>query len=154
MLLALLSGSLLAGAGSLGYDPDADPDHDLRAAVSEAEASGRRILVKVGGEWCSWCHILDRFVKEHDEIDRFWKEHFVTVKVHYDVEHPNEAFLSRYPKIEGYPHIFVLDSDGTLLHSQDTADLESGKTYSPEKMRAFLTRWASPETDAPGGAEP
>jgi hypothetical protein len=144
----------MAGAGSLGYDPGADPERDLRAAVREAGASGRRILVEVGGEWCSWCHILDRFVKEHDEIQGLWNEHFVTVKVHYDDEQPNEAFLSRYPRIEGYPHIFVLDRDGTLLHSQDTAELESGKTYSPGKMRAFLTRWASPETEAGGEVEP
>jgi thioredoxin-related protein len=142
MLLVLSEASLVAGTSSLGYDPDADPDQNLHAAVREAKASGRRILVEVGGEWCSWCHILDRFVQEHDEIDRLWTEHFVTVKVHYDDEQPNEAFLGRYPRIEGYPHIFVLDTDGTLLHSQNTALLESGKTYSVEKMRAFLTRWA------------
>ena len=142
MLLTLLSGSLLAETGSLGYDPGADPEQDLRAAVKEAEASGRRILVEVGGEWCSWCHVLDRFVKEHEEIRTLWEQHFVTVKVHYDDEQPNEAFLSRYPKIGGYPHIFVLDSDGTLLHSQDTAELESGKGYSLEKMGEFLARWA------------
>jgi thioredoxin-related protein len=142
LLVTLLAVPLAAAPGSLGYDPEADPSKDLRAAVEEARASGRRILVEVGGEWCSWCHILDRFVKEHQEIHSLWTTRFVTLKVNYSPDQPNEAFLGRYPKIEGYPHIFVLDSDGTLLHSQNTAALESGKSYSPEKMRAFLIRWA------------
>jgi thioredoxin-related protein len=149
MLLPLLAVRLGAGPACLGYDPDADPFQDLQAAVREAEASGRRILVEVGGDWCSWCHILDRFLHEHDEIRNLWKKRFVTLKVHHDDEQPNEAFLSRYPRIEGYPHIFVLDSDGALLHSQNTALLESGETYSPKKMRDFLTRWApGVDTDA------
>jgi thioredoxin-related protein len=135
--------------GPAGYDPTADPAADLEAAVTEARASGRRILLVVGGEWCSWCHTLSRFVKGNAAIHALWDRHYVTVKVHWDPDQPNEAFLGRYPKIEGYPHIFVLDDDGHLLHSQSTAELESGDSYSPELMTAFLTRWAPP---SPGGA--
>jgi hypothetical protein len=148
--LALLGTPLLGADGSLGYDPDADPDADLDAAVAEARATGRRILMVVGGDWCSWCHTLDRFVKGNETIHERWTRGYVTLKVHWDREHPNEDFLSRYPEIEGYPHIFVLDADGTLLHSQNTAELEEGESYSPDLMSAFLKRWA-PREERPEG---
>lgn len=147
LLMVLVSATTLhASPGTLGYDPERDPTTDLRAAVEEAQTRGSRILVVVGGEWCSWCHILDRFVKGNEEIHRLWARHFVTLKVHYDPGTPNEDFLGRYPKVDGYPHIFVLDEDGAFLHSQGTAVLEAGESYSPERMRDFLNRWA-PGTD-------
>ena len=143
---ALVFATMLhAGVGTLGYDPERDPAADLRAAVEDARARGSGILVIVGGEWCSWCHILDRFVKGNEEIHLLWERHFVTLKVHYDPETTNEAFLGGYPEIQGYPHIFVLDRDGALLHSQNTGLLEEGGSYSTERMLAFLTRWA-PDT--------
>lgn len=139
-----------AAAGSTGYDPDADPAADLEAVAAEAGASGKRIILVVGGEWCSWCHILDRFVKGDPAVQTLWDRHYVTLKVHWDPDQPNEAFLGQYPKIPGYPHIFVLDDDGRLLHSQNTAELESGDSYSPERMTAFLRRWASPSGEGAG----
>lgn len=140
---------LLVGAGapggdssSAGYDPARDPAADLRQAISEAQASGRRILLEVGGEWCVWCHYLERFLADHPDLRRRWNEGFVTVKVNYSDENPNEAFLARFPKVDGYPHLFVLDRDGALLHSQNTGDLEEGRSYSPQAVQAFLERWS------------
>jgi hypothetical protein len=71
----------------------------------------------------------------------------VVLKVHFDKKvNQNQAFLSQYPKAVGYPHLYVLDSDGTLLHSQDTALLElpkeQGRGHDSAKIRAFLTDWA------------
>ena len=41
----------------------------------------------------------------------------------------------------GYPHLFVLDAGGALLHSQDTGVLEAGRGYDKAKFVAFLKRW-------------
>ena len=112
--------------------------------MERAQARGARILVVVGGEWCSWCHVLDRFVKDHAGIRTLWDRGFVTLKVHWDPDQPNEEFLGQYPRIEGYPHVFVLDTDGSFLHSQDTVELEDGDTYSLDLMTAFLERWTPP----------
>lgn len=147
-LLLLFATAAPSIAGSPGYDPQADPAADLQAAVAESRAEGKRILVVVGGEWCSWCHILDRFVKENRAIQDLWDGGYVTLKVHWDPEQTNEAFLGQYPSIPGYPHIFVLDTDGTFLHSQFTAELEDGDSYSPDLMTAFLQRWAPRSTGA------
>jgi hypothetical protein len=50
------------------YDPRRDPEKDLAAAGEEARRSNRKILVVVGGEWCSWCHTMDRFFHDHPEL--------------------------------------------------------------------------------------
>ena len=46
------------------YDPARDPEKDLGATTQRALAEGKRILLEVGGAWCSWCKALDRYV--HD----------------------------------------------------------------------------------------
>ena len=64
------------------------------------------------------------------------------MKVNYSKENKNEEVLSQYPRIAGYPHLFVLDSDGKLLHSQDTGELESGDHHDRDKVFNFLKEWA------------
>ena len=78
---------------------------------------------------------MDDFIKNDDIRDQ-WLGNFVTVKVNFSPENRNETFLIHYPEIAGYPHFFVLKSDGTFLHSQDTAELESGRGYSEEVMKS------------------
>ena len=127
------------------FDPKRDPASDLETAKVEAQRGGKRVLLDVGGEWCSWCHILDRFVEGDAEIRSFRDANYVWMKVNYSEENENQAFLSKYPEIKGYPHLFVLDADGKLLHSQFTGELEKGKGYDRDKFFAFLKAWAPPE---------
>jgi thiol:disulfide interchange protein len=124
------------------FDPARDPARDLAAALEIARASRRRVLVDVGGEWCSWCHVLDRFFAANPELERLRANGFVWLKINWSKEQPNEAFLRRWPKIDGYPHLFVLGADGRLLHSQETGVLESGRSYDPVAVRAFLLQWS------------
>jgi thioredoxin-related protein len=124
------------------FDPKRDPASDLEMAKVEAQRGGKRVLLDVGGEWCSWCHILDKLVEEDAEIRSFRDANFVWMKVNYSEENENKPFLSAYPEIKGYPHLFVLDADGKLLHSQFTGDLEKGKGYDRGKFFAFLKEWA------------
>jgi len=44
----------------------------------------------------------------------------------------------------------VIDTDGRVLHSQDTSALEAGKTYDVAAFRKFLTEW-SPLRDRSAG---
>lgn len=130
------------------YDPKRDAARDIDDAIGEAKRSNRRILLVVGGEWCSWCHTLDKYFGAHPDLKALRDKNFVTVKINFSDEHPNETVLSRYPPAEGYPHIFVLDSDGKFLHSQGTGALESGNSYNLEKMNNFLMQWAPPVKSA------
>jgi len=145
--LTLLAQDRVSGpnAGAEKFNPARDADADIRAAVAEASRTGRRVLLDVGGEWCVWCRRLDTLFATHDEIRKFRDEHYVVVKVNWSPENKNESVLSRYPKVAGYPHLFVLDGDGTLLRSQDTGALEKGKGHDPAKVMAFLKQWARAE---------
>lgn len=124
------------------FDPQRDPDDDLEAAIAEARRSGKRILVDVGGDWCVWCTIMEDFYAQEPEIKQFRDDHYINLKVNYSTENENAAFLETFPEIAGYPHLFVLDSDGSMLHSQNTADLEQGRSYDDEKFMEFLQRWS------------
>ena len=124
------------------YDPTADPVQQLEQAKQIAAAGEKRILLDVGGEWCVWCHRLDDLFRTESDVAAYLKDHYVPVKINYSLENKNEKFLSQFPPIEGYPHIFVLDAAGKLLHSQNTGDLEEGKGHSREKVMTFLKAWA------------
>lgn len=128
------------------YDPMRNAANDIQLAVSEAARTGKRVLVEVGGNWCSWCYEMEMYFEEHKDLRALRDQNFVTVKVNFGPENQNEEVLSKYPKIPGYPHLFVLDKNGKLLHSQDTSELEDGrKSYNLEKFTAFLKEWAPPE---------
>ena len=124
------------------FDPSRDAAKDIRDAIAEARRSGRRVLIDVGGDWCVWCRRLDSLFVTRQDLRNFRDLHYVTVKVNWSKENKNERVLSAYPKIPGYPHLFVLGSDGALVHSQDTSELERGKGHDPDKVMAFLRLWA------------
>src|SRR5262245_40625541 len=124
------------------YDSKRDAEADIRDAVQEAARTGKRVLVDVGGEWCGWCHTLDKFFEQNPKLLEYREQNFVMVKINYSPENENEKLLSQYPKIPGFPHLFILNTKGKLLHSQDTSELEEGKSYNLEKLFAFLKNWS------------
>ncbi len=128
------------------YDPARDAAADLAATIETAKSGNKRIVLQVGGEWCGWCHKLDRYIAEHPAVAESLHNDFVIMKVNMSDENNNEAFLSRYPDIPGYPHWYVLESDGTLLHSQGTAELEEGPSYSESALLEFLATWSGRAT--------
>lgn len=147
LLLVTVACALLSAAKPTkpaGYDPQRDPAADLKAAIAEAGQDGKRILMEVGGEWCIWCHYLNDLFTEDAEIAARLERSFVVLKVNWSPEVKNEQFLSGYPKIKSYPHVFILERDGALLHSDDLSSMEGKKTYDRAKLLAFLKQWAPP----------
>jgi thiol:disulfide interchange protein len=123
------------------YDESRDPAADLQSVVERAQQEEKRILIQVGGEWCGWCKLLDQFIQDHPAVFKKLEEGFLIMKVNWSRENRNEEFLGQYPKIRGYPHIFVLERDGSFLHSQNTAELEEGRSYNQGALLAFLDEW-------------
>jgi len=123
------------------FDPNRDPYQDLQHATIEAQRTERYILLDVGGEWCIWCKKLDTFFNENADIKTFLQANYVAMKVNYSPENKNEKFLAQFPKIAGYPHFFVLNEQGQLIHSQETGSLESGDHHDRDKVLAFLKKW-------------
>jgi thiol:disulfide interchange protein len=124
------------------YDPGRNADQDIKDAVAEAQKTGKRILLEVGGDWCQWCHIMDDYFDKNPKLAASRDSNFIMVKINFSPQNENEKTLAKYPKILGYPHLFVLDTNGTLLHSQFTGDLEQGESYNLQKFTEFLNKWA------------
>ena len=143
-LLCALASARAADGLPERFDPARDAAADVARAVALAQAQGKRVLVDVGGQWCPWCHVLDRFFDTHTQVKALREEAYVWVKVNWSPANRNERLLSQWPKIKSYPHLFVLDAYGALVHSQASAELESGKDYDPQRMTAFLARYRGP----------
>lgn len=123
------------------FDPARNPFDDLKFTVEEAKQLNKRIILDIGGDWCIWCHRIDAFMNNTEAIKSLLDKNFIVLKINVSKENKNENFLSQFPPIEGYPHFFVLEKDGSLLHSQNTGDLEKDKDYDIEKFISFLNKW-------------
>jgi hypothetical protein len=143
--IAVLAFMLLAStslAADLGYDPQADPFEGYQAAVSEAAATNKLVLIVAGGDWCRWCHVLNRFVNSNEDVEAKLNETFVVVKVYVGPGNYNELFFSQLPQAYGAPHFWIVSPEREVLASQSTAKLEKGKsTYDKTSFLAFIDHW-------------
>jgi len=126
---------------SRNYDPKRDPFNDGREALKIAQKHNRHVLIEVGGNWCTWCHILDKFIHSRPKLKKDFFDTFVLLKVNVSEENDNKEFLKAFPPVYGYPHMYVTDNKGKILQSKDTADFLENKRYSVEKMYSFINRW-------------
>lgn len=155
LLLAALVAFMPAGAAaenlSTGlyansrYDVRANPYQDLEHAIARASAEHKRVLIVVGGDWCVWCEVLDRFLEQNADVHAAFEESFVILKVNWSSQNRNAAFLSGFPESVGFPDFFILDGNGAFRAQQDTGELESGRSYSRTRMLAFARRWRQSE---------
>lgn len=130
-------------AYSRNYDVGRDPAADARAAFALAAVSGRRVLIEVGGEWCRWCHVLDRLLEREPALAARVHASFVVLKVAIDDDHDGATALARYPAADGYPYLYVTRADGALLHAQDATAFVDAGDYSAPHVHAFIARWSA-----------
>ncbi len=125
------------------YDISIDPFKQIEDAKIIAAKENKNILVQAGGNWCSWCRLFHKFATENKKIDSIINANYVFVLANYSKENKNESFFKSYnnPGRFGYPVFLVLNSEGQLLHVQDSGYLEEGKGYSEEKVSRFLLLW-------------
>ena len=123
------------------YDTERNPNADGRDALKLAKETNRLVLIEVGGDWCGWCHTLDRFIKDHPEVESRLHQTFVVLKVNISDVNDNAEFMSAFPPAKGYPHMYITDNSGAILHSQDTAEFRENKEYSERLFMAFFDHW-------------
>ena len=153
-LIACLFFSTQSFAGNLGYDPKADPFEQYHAAIAQAEAQNKLVLVVAGGDWCRWCYVLDRFVKRNDDVKSNLQDAFVVVKVYVGDENYNEFFFSQLPAAKGAPHFWIIAPDRNVLSSQSTGPFESGGSYDKTEFLAFIDRWKKQAQERKATSEP
>lgn len=146
LVIAMIGTFQHVTAASLGYDPQADPFDQYHEAIERARTDGKLVLIIAGGDWCSWCHRLDRFIERNGEVRRALDETFVTIKVYVGDENYNELFFSQLPPARGAPHFWIVSPQRDVLASQSTGVLEQGKRgYDKQAFLSFIERWKAPD---------
>ena len=123
------------------YDRNRDPQADFAEAASAARAKNRRVLVIVGGDWCMWCFMLDRHVRLDPEAKSLLYEGFEVLRVYYNDDNTNQAFLARFPPFEAFPHFFVVEPDGRIRASVLADIFIRDAKYDTALIRGFVEQW-------------
>ena len=132
------------------YKPDENAETNIANAITESKKSAKHVLIQIGGNWCSWCARFYEFVKKDAQLDSLMKANYVVYHLNYSKENYNEKLLTKYkfPQRFGFPVFLILDSEGNLLHTQNSWYLEDGKTsYEREKVKSFFTEWSKRSLD-------
>ena len=133
------------------YDENVNPIEQIEQAVKKAKSEGKFVVCQVGGNWCPWCLKFADFITNDATISRLIAENFVYIHVNYNPRksegeakmRQTKALLQRlnHPERFGFPVFVVLDSDGKVMHIQDSSFLEEGKGYNQEKVIRFFKNW-------------
>jgi thioredoxin-related protein len=144
LLTLILSVNILIAQETKLYNPAADAEKDLAAAVAKAKAEHKYVLVQAGGNWCKWCIEFARFAKADPKIDFVINSSYVWYHLNYSKENENKATLAKlgYPQRFGFPSFIILNEKGERIHTQNSEYLEDGgKSYSQQKVQSFLEMW-------------
>ena len=141
ILLAFAAGPARS-ADRIIYPDPAQAQADLAAALKTAAATHKRVLIDFGGNWCGDCQVLDIYLHQSPNADLFEKN-FLLVHVDIGRYDKNLDIAEKYniPLKKGVPALAVLDSDGKLLYSQQTAEFGDMRYMYPTSVTEFLNKW-------------
>lgn len=144
-LLLTSSSFATAIAADKPFDSKRDPQRDLEAAEAQAKVEHKNILLDVGGNWCSWCLVLDGQL-HHEPNQSLLGKGFVVVHVSHGIFFgTNDKFLRQFPKVRSYPHLFILAPDGHVLKEVDASEIspddKHAKSYDEVKIHDLLVKW-------------
>ena len=127
------------------YHPDANANAEVNNAVKKAAAEHKQILLMIGGNWCRWCKMFDKFQHTNTSVDSALNANYIFQHINYSKENKNTALLTEwaFPQRFGFPVFVVLNDKGQRIHTQNSAYLEEGEGYSPQKVIEFLDQWST-----------
>ncbi len=124
------------------YPPPDQAQADLKAALAQAAADHKHVILDFGGNWCPDCHALDGYF--HDATNKPLLESGY-VLVHVNIGHLDEnvSMAERYqvPLKKGVPALAVLNEKGELLYSQKTGEFEAMRHMQSSAVTDFLKHW-------------
>lgn len=127
------------------YDEAADADADLNRALARAKASGKLVLIDLGGNWCGDCRILTATM-EQTELKPFLARHYEIVLVDVGRFDKNLQIPARYgvtTRLEGVPALLVVDpkSGRQLVGRAKVTDLADARHMRPQALADWLAQW-------------
>jgi len=125
------------------YDESADGKKQIADALLIAKKDNRHLLLQYGANWCGWCHRLHKLLETDPEIHSKLTADYVLVLIDVNQGH-NQDLLRKYGEIAsfGLPSIVILDADGKVVTTKNTAELEEGDHHDPKKVLSFLNKYS------------
>ena len=125
------------------YNETANADADVDAAFVRAKASGRKVLIDLGGNWCPDCIILANVMAMPDL--KPWLEaryEIVAVDVgRFDRNLQVPARFGLTQRLKGVPTVLIVTPDGKLVNDGDPFTLANATAMSPQKIADWLAQW-------------
>ena len=96
---------------------------DLPKAQDKAKAESKLVMLDfTGSDWCGWCIKLNKEVFSKPEFIQYAAKNLVAVEVDFprsktqsaELKEANQELQKKY-KVEGYPTIIVLNSQGAKV---------------------------------------
>jgi thiol:disulfide interchange protein len=129
------------------YNTEANAAPTIGLALKMAKQQNKHVLLDFGANWCVWCHRLHEVFTQNALVRSELKKNYITVMI--DVNRRNGPARNTevdahygYPSKLGLPALVVLDQSGRVLVKQETGALEHGSRHDPQKIIAFLRKWA------------
>ncbi len=157
-IAAILSVILTIGAVWAGTGEPAKPKREpiyvedgkglerVEQALVAAKRENKRVLLKIGGNWCPWCYKLHDLFRSDKAIAKILNDEYELVLLDSKVDKPAIEKWQITPN--AYPYLAVLDIAGKKLTEQETGSLEIGDKHDPNKVRTFLEKWKPAPLDA------
>lgn len=126
------------------YNEDIDPLEQIDSAVAKAKENNKFVICQVGGNWCVWCLRFADFITKDEEISKVIADNFEYIHVNYNPrKETSPRLMERLNNCGrfGYPVFVVLNTNGEVIHIQDSSFLEEGKSYDKQKVLRFLKNW-------------
>ena len=128
------------------YNAAENADARIAELVKKAKTENKNIILQAGGNWCIWCLRFNNFVQTTPELKDIVDENYLYYHLNYSPENKNTKVFAKYDNPGekfGYPVFVVLDQNGKMIHTQDSAVLEEGKGYSTQKVKEFFLKWTT-----------
>jgi thiol-disulfide isomerase/thioredoxin len=126
----------------LPYDHAADARDQVARAQSRARASGKLLLIDLGGNWCADCRLLAA-VMQLPEVAAFIDAHYVLVLVDVGRMDRNLDIPAHWgvKRVDGVPSLLVVDSGDHLINAGHQEALADARSMRPQALADWLARW-------------
>ena len=126
----------------LPYDHAAVARDQVARAQSQARASGKLLLIDLGGNWCADCRLLAA-VMQLPEVAAFVDAHYVLVLVDVGRMDRNLDIPAHWgvKRVDGVPSLLVVDSGDHLINAGHQEALADARSMRPQALADWLAHW-------------
>ncbi len=125
------------------FDPSRDAMADVDSALAAARASGKHVLLILGGDWChDSIALTDAMASPRTEAMLAARYEIVRVHVPFSPEERVISVAQRFgiAEVEGTPTVLILRPDGSVTNREDAPRWRNAASRKPAAIHRALER--------------